>query len=104
MMEKPIVVLPRIREFRSDCFVKIAHTLQEILLINRSILWPELMMHHAPAIEKSGEQKLHIAAMLFWSKLSKFGTTFSATCLMPKSLEKSERYNQSICSGPQLLL
>ena len=37
----------------SDCFAQIAHNLQVIFIIDRSTLWQELMMHHAPAIEES---------------------------------------------------
>ena len=37
-----------------------AHNLQVILLIDRSTLWQEFMMHHAPAIEENCKQNLHI--------------------------------------------
>ncbi|UYV84486.1 hypothetical protein LAZ67_X002356 [Cordylochernes scorpioides] len=53
VVQKPIFVLPQIRAFLVDCFAQIAHNLQVIFLIDHSSLWQELMMHHAPAIEKT---------------------------------------------------
>ena len=60
MVQKPVFVLPQIRAFLADCFAQIAHNLQVIFLIDRTTLWQELMMHHAPAIEENCEQNLHV--------------------------------------------
>ena len=64
MVQKSILILAQIRALLVDCFAQIAHTLQVMFLIDRSTLWRELMIHHAPAIEENCKQNLHIRANL----------------------------------------
>jgi hypothetical protein len=55
MVQKSIFVLPQIW---ADFFAQIAHNLQIIFLIDRSILWQEFMMHHAPTTKENCKQNL----------------------------------------------
>ncbi|UYV81481.1 hypothetical protein LAZ67_20001327 [Cordylochernes scorpioides] len=60
VVQKPIFVLPQIRAFLAVCFAQIVHNLQVIFLIDRSTLWQELMIHHAPAIAENCQQNFRI--------------------------------------------
>ena len=53
-------VLPQIRAFLADYFRQFAHNLQVIFLIERSTLWQELMIYHAPTTEENCKQNFHI--------------------------------------------
>ncbi|UYV65287.1 K02A2.6-like [Cordylochernes scorpioides] len=72
-------VLPQIRAFLADCFAQIAHNLQVIFLIDRSTLWQELMMHHAPCNRRKLSAKL--------SHSTELGALFSVLVRAAASIE-----------------
>ena len=54
------------RQFLTDCFAQSAHNFIVVVLINRTTLWHEFIMHNAIAIEENSEQNLHIWMNFTW--------------------------------------
>ena len=67
VMQKPWIVSPQFRAFLPYWFTQTVHYFKVILLINRTTLWKELLMHYAMIIKENIEQNLDI-----WQNLTCF--------------------------------